>query len=310
MVARTDMPFMMHTIPHLVRSCNFEFYKKVLVVDTAPLSGDKVNRPGIGTMEQLRANCAELIRQGVMDESIDMDYSPRYQHQIYQKHFGTARVAPTHNYKGYPILGSIYAIEAVPGDYILHFDSDMLLHQQPGYSWIENAIALLEQRADVMFVRPLSGPPAKDGFFFQRVPFQEDPEGFYSFKFFGSRAFLLQRKKFEHLLPLRILWRGYKNDWITKLPPVVLNEVNRLFNRGTLDSWEVMISQRLEATAYIRATLSDPRAWTVHPIDRGPQFINNLPDIIRRVEAGETPPEQAGYYDLKLSAWLSDPAQL
>lgn len=297
---------MMHTIPHLVRSCNYSFYKKMLVVDTAPLTGDKVNRPGIGTLAQLRDNCAELIRQGVMDEAIDMDYSLSYQRRIYRKHFGTNRIRPTHNYKGYPILGSIYALEEVPGDYVLHFDSDMLLHQQPGYSWITAAIDLIERRDDVMFVRPLSGTPAEDGFFYQKVPFTKHPDGFYQFKFFGSRAFLLQRQKFERLLPLPVLWRGYKNRWMTQLPPVVLTEVNRSLGRGSLDSWEVMISQKLEATPYCRATLSDPRAWTVHPTDRSPRFLNNLPELIRRIEAGETPEGQAGYYDLKLDAWLPE----
>ena len=295
---------MMHTIPHLVRSCNFPFHKKLLVVDTAPLTGDKVNRPGIGTMEQLRANCAELIAQGVMDGTIDMDYSAGYQHRIYRKHFGTDRVRPTHNYKGYPILGSIYAIEEVPGDYILHFDSDMLLYQQPGYSWIQSGIDLLAEREDVMFVRPLSGSPTKDGSLFQKVDYSTDPEGFYRFKFFGSRAFLLQRQKFDRLLPLPILWMGYKNPWMAKLPPILLNEINTLAGRGSLDSWEVMISRKLEATKYVRATQADTRAWTLHPIDRGPRFINNLPEIIGRIEAGDCPAEQAGHYDLKLDAWF------
>jgi hypothetical protein len=305
MVARTDIPFMMHTIPHLVRSCNFPFHQKVLVVDTAPLSGDKVNRPGIGSMEQLRENCAELIRQGVMDEAIDMDYSLSYRKQIYRKHFGTSRLRPTHNYKGYPILGSIYSLEAVSGDYILHFDSDMLLHQKPGYNWIQEGIDLLGRREDVMFVRPLSGPPHEDGQLFQKKLYSHDKEGFYRFKFFGSRAFLMQREKFNCLLPLPILWKRYKHVWMAKLPAFMLNEVNIFLERGSLNSWEVMISRKLEMTHYIRATLADPRAWTVHPIDRGPTFIKHLPEIISRIESGEFPPEQAGYYDLKLDLWCT-----
>ncbi|MEO1619772.1 MAG: hypothetical protein AAFU53_01930 [Cyanobacteria bacterium J06632_3] len=304
MVARTDIPFMMHTIPHLVKSCNFDFHRKVLVVDTAPLTGDKVNRPGIGTMEQLRENCDELILRGVMDETIDMDYSKSYQRRIYKKHFGTDRLGPTHNYKGYPILGSIFAIEEVPGDYVLHFDSDMLLYQKPGYSWIQEAIDLLERREDVMFVRPLSGPPTKDGSLVQRVPYQRDPEDFYRFKFFGSRAFLIQREKFEQLLPLPTIWMGYKNQWMKQLPSPLLNEVNTFLHRGALDSWEVMVSQKLENTTHVRATLANPQAWTLHPIDRGPDFMNNLTAIIRKIEEGEVPSEQAGNYDLMLDVWL------
>lgn len=306
MIARTDIPFMMHTIPHLVRSCNFPFHQKILVVDTAPLSGEKVNRPGIGTMEQLRKNCAELIRQGVMDKAIDMDYSPSYRKQIYRKHFGTDRVSPTHNFKGYPILGSIFSIENVPGDYIVHFDSDMLLFQQPGYSWIEAGMELLEGREDVMFVRPLSGPPADSGNFFQKKEYTLDPDGFYRFKFFGSRTFLLKKEKFDHLLPLPVIWTKYKKQWLSKLPTNLLTEINNYLKRGKLHSWEVMMSRKLECTNYVRATLQDSRAWTIHPVDRGSRFIQNLPELINRIEVGEFPAEQAGHYDLNLDAWLTE----
>ena len=297
---------MMHTIPHLVRSCAFPFYKKVLFVDTAPLTGDKVNRPGIGTLSQLRENCDELIRQGVMDEAIDMDYAPKCQRQLYRKHFGTARVKPTHNFKGYPIFGSIYSIEQIPGDFVLHFDSDMLLHQQSDYNWIQAGMELLMRREDVMFVRPLAGPPNVEDQFFQKKEFSLDAEGFYRFKFFGSRAFLLQREKFDNFLPIPVLWTKYKNQWISNLPTNLLTEINRVFNRGKLDSWEVMVSRKLEETHYVRATMTDPRAWTVHPISRGPQFIENLPHLIKRIEAGEFPSQQGGHYDLKLDAWLAE----
>lgn len=53
-VARTDVAFMMHTIPHILRMSHFPFEERVLAIDTAPLSGDKLLRPGIGTMEELR----------------------------------------------------------------------------------------------------------------------------------------------------------------------------------------------------------------------------------------------------------------
>lgn len=297
---------MMQTIPHLVRSCQYPFHKKVLVIDTAPLSGEKVNRPGVGTLEQLRENCAELIHRGIIDDTIDMDYSSAYRQRIYQKHFGTTRLKPTHNFKGYPILGSIFAIEAVPGDYILHFDSDMLLHQKSGFNWISAGIELLERREDVMFVRPLSGPPGEDGAFYQTKTYSVDREGFYRFDFFGSRTFLLQKERFNTLLPLPVLWTRYRNHWLKQLPPILLTEIHNFLGRGDLDSWEVMVSRKLEKTPYTRATLANPQAWTLHPIDRGPRFIENLPYLIQRIEAGEFPPEQAGHYDLILEAWLSE----
>ena len=61
-VARTDVSFMMHTIPHLVRMNHFPFEEKVLVIDTAPLTGDKVGRPGIGTMQELKECTQQLLK--------------------------------------------------------------------------------------------------------------------------------------------------------------------------------------------------------------------------------------------------------
>lgn len=303
LVARTDIPFMMHTIPHQVRSCNFPFTQRVLVMDTAPLSGEKVNRPGIGTLEQLQEYCHELIAMGVADKLIEIDYSPEYRDRIYRKHFG-ARVRQTHNYKGYPILGSIFAIEAVEDDYLLRFDSDMLLHQDPGYNWIEEGIKLLQNNPDVVAVRPLTGPPSEDGSLQQRKPYERDPQGFYRFKFFSSRAYLIDRKRFDQLLPLSILWRPYNTQWMNQLPVPLQTQLSYVTGKGALDSWEIMVSNRLEETNYIRATLDSPKAWTVHPVDRGPVFFEALPKIIEKVEAGWYPPEQAGYYDLQLKYWL------
>ncbi|MFM7714683.1 MAG: hypothetical protein ACKO7A_18855, partial [Microcystis sp.] len=65
-VARTDLPFMMLTIPHIVKMCNFPFQEKVLAIDTAALSGEKVDRPGIGTMEDLRQCAQTLLHKGVV----------------------------------------------------------------------------------------------------------------------------------------------------------------------------------------------------------------------------------------------------
>lgn len=306
MVARTDIPFMMHTIPHLVRTCNYPFVERVLMVDTAPLSGDKLLRPGIGTMEQLRECCDKLVREGVVDKVVDIDYSLDYRQKIYKKHFG-AKVRPTHNYKGYPIWGTIYKIEQAKGDYLLHFDSDMLLYQKPGYSWIEEAVEILRKNPDVMSVRPLSGPPTSDKLLYQNHPYQLDNNGdFYRFKFFSSRAYLIDRQRFNQLLPLDILWRSARNPLMNLIPSQFQTQLYYLFNKGKLDSWEIMVSQKLEKTNFIRATMSSPNSWTIHPVKRGDDFIKALPILIDKIESGYYPVEQAGYYDLRWEEWQDE----
>jgi hypothetical protein len=290
-VARTDIPFMMQTIPHLVRMCNYDFFEKCLLLDTAPLSGKFKSRPGIGSLSELRECCEKLVQQGVIDRLIDIDYSKETIRALYQKHFGRF-VKYTHNYRGYPIYGSIFAIEAVKGDYILHFDSDMLLHQKPSFSWITEGIQLLDENEQVMFVSPLSGPPTEDGFLQQRGVKYELDNGFYKFQEFTSRKYLLKKEKFDSLLPMELAWISWKR----RLASVVTG-------KSPLWNWEIMVSKHLQKTGTLRADLASPSAWTLHTPDHGKEFIEALPTVIYQVENGNFPREQAGDYDLNLKLW-------
>ena len=291
-VARTDIPFMMETIPHLVRMCNYDIFEKCLIIDTAPLSGKYKDRPGIGTLSDLRECCEKLVKQGVIDRLIDIDYSQETIKKLYRKHFGRF-VRHTHNYRGYPIYGSIFAIEAVKGDHILHFDSDMLLHQNPSFNWIEEGIELLEKNEKVMFVSPLSGPPTEDGYLKQRgVEYELDQGGFYKFQDFTSRKYLLKKDKFDTFLPMEPAWISWKR----RLASVITG-------KSPLWNWEVMVSQHLKKTGTLRADLASPYAWTLHTPDHGEEFIKALPQVINQVEKGSYPKEQAGDYDLDLNLW-------
>lgn len=303
LVARTDIPFIMQTIPHIMRMSNFPFTERVLAIDTAPLSGDKMNRPGVGTMEQLRDCTQQLLNDGVVDRLVDVNYDPEYQKQVYLKHFGTP-VWQTHNYKGYPILGTIFTIEEPKADYMVHFDSDMLLYQNPDYSWIEEGIKLMERKGEIMSIRPLTGPPKTDGDIYQEKKFTRDEEGFFKFKFFSSRVYLIKRQRFDQLLPLPIIWRRYQQDWMNYMPLGLKNSLNYLTKKGKIDSWEIMVSEELDRTNYFRCVLDNPQAWTLHPKDRSPEFIEALPRIIAKIEAGEYPQGQAGYYDLISDLWI------
>jgi hypothetical protein len=295
---------MMHTIPNLVRMSTFPFQEKVLAIDTAPLSGEKTQRPGLGTMEQLCECAATLLAQGVIDRLVDFNYDRDYQRQMYLKHF-RSNLTPTHNYKGYPILGSIFKIEECQSDYMVHFDSDMMMYQDPDYSWIADGIERMEKDSDIMFVRPMGGPPAPNGQLLQKTggKFNSD-KGLYEFKFFGSRLYLLNTKRFEKLLPLPIIWMPFDQPLADKLPEGMKTAFHLLTGKGKLNSWELMVSKKLEQTNYWRVNLTDPRAWTLHPKDRSPEFIAALPRIIERIEAGNFPERQAGFYDLISELWF------
>ncbi len=294
LVSRIDTRFMLHTIPHLVRTCRFPFARRVLVVDTAPLRRRYRRRPNIGTAEELQACCGQLLEAGIVDAIAPIDYSPDYRRRIYRKHFSPP-MRRTHSSGGYPILGSIFAIEESRADFLVHFDSDMLLYQDPGFSWIGEGIRLLRDHPDLLAVLPRSGPPSQDGQLRQQEErgeaYQMDPRGIFSLGTFTSRVFLIERRRFERLLPLR-----------PTLPFVEILR-NYLTSRNTMPEWEVMVGARLRTKGFVRADLTSPRAWTLHPDERGERFESSLPAVIARIETGNYPAEQGGYYDLLLDHW-------
>lgn len=295
LVARTDVNFMLQTIPHLVRTCRFPFKQRLLFVDTAPLGQEYQTRPGVGTMNDLYACCQQLKGDGTIDKVIDIPYKQEYRRKAYQKHFSD-RIRHTHDYRGYPIWGSILPLETVKTRYLVHFDSDMLLYQNPNYSWIEEGIKFLQKYPEIASILPLSGPPTQNGALMQQRLEQEDfirdARGFYSFKTFTSRVFLIDIQKFEQLLPLKFqlsLRARIKGCWSKKsyLPP-----------------WEEMVGDSLKQESYVRADIDSPYAWTLHPNSRGSQFIQALPSLIQKIESGQYPDEQAGFYDLKVNCWI------
>ncbi|MEO1093289.1 MAG: hypothetical protein AAFX01_00125 [Cyanobacteria bacterium J06638_28] len=320
LAARTDLPYLAKTIPHQMRTCNYPFVERVLALDTAPLSGDKLTRYGTGSQEEVRQACQALIDAGVMDRIVEIDYDPALVDQIYEKYFGPEQ-APlmrghTHNWKGSTVYASLYCIEAAASDYYLHFDADMLLYQAPNFNWITEAIEMLKKVPTIAAIRPLCGPPQAEDKVYQNHAVKKDDRGFYAHKFFSMRAYLVDRRRFAQLSPIPLAWK-HNPLWSRQLPQPLqtigaaierrLHNNKNLPLNGAIASFEPMTSERLEQTDYVRADLASSQAWTVHPAKHSPEFIQALPTLISLVEKGVYPPEQAGQYDLALSAWLKWP---
>ena len=78
---------------------------------------------------------------------------------------------------------------------------------------------------------------------------------------------------------------------------------SRLFGNGKMLCWEVTVTKAMEKSNYWRADLASPKAWSLHPPERGDRFKKYFPEIIKLVELGDFPKEQAGHYDLDLDWW-------
>ena len=293
LVARTDIAYLPYTISHLVRSCRGRVSKRTVLMDTAEVKGYFLKERELGTIDQLRSECLKFKEDNTVDEIVELKYDRKEIKKLYKKHFGM-NLRETHCFRGYPYYGSVWPIENTGAEYILHLDSDILIHQDEGASWIDEGMELMEKHEDLLCVLPLSGPPAANKEIHQgNVPYTLDLEGFYRFKVeFTSRLYLLNRKRFQSLLPMKLSWLSWRE-------PIK----SFLFKKGNLLCWEVTVSKALKKSKYYRADLASPNVWSLHPHDRGDKFIKVLPSLINLVEKGIFPTQQAGHYDLNLEWW-------
>lgn len=280
-----DLPFIGLTIPHLLAACRHPFQERILVLDRSPVQGSK---PPEVTPPEIDA----LLRQGLLDRVILLDSQYPGGEAVGKLFFGTRR-APSRDYRNLPLLGWATALYEAKTDYVVHFDSDMLLYQSPGHDWISEGIALLENDSSVMFVAPLPGPPTVDGTLRgQQVPPVRDSEGNFRFKTFSSRRFLVSRSRLRALLPTHLKYLSRRR-----------RVFGALTGRSAVLPWESHIDAALRRSSYFRVHLASPRAWTLHNPSRGPEWLACLPRLIALVEQGCFPSAQAGYYDLALEQW-------
>jgi hypothetical protein len=292
MVARTDVLWIKPMLEHLCKAHRNSVSKIAVFVDTAPLGPSFKNRPGVGTLDELYKILHKTQKERLIDEIKEIKYDASIRKEIYRRHFGYD-IGVTHDFRGYPIFGIIQTLEQTDSDLVLHFDSDILFYRNLASNWLDEAVQLLESREEVMFVAPHPGPPRYDGELNQKGLEYTKHDSFFTFKKFSSRIFLFSKKKFQDMLPMKPLPISWKRLLWQKLT-----------KKSAYLPWETIISNRLKTSKYFRAGLSNNEYWTLHTPDHGPEFVKNLPEIIRKVESGWFPESQAGDYDMILKEWI------
>jgi len=283
-----DTGFLKATLQHLLRMCSFPFREILVVADDLP----RGNRSRDTEIE--RSHFAGLLLRLKRDQTVTrcVYLSQIATDRLAEKHFGS-RVSTMRDHRSIPLLAWIAGIEAAQTDFVVHFDSDVLLHQTPGHSWIRTGMSLIEEDPYTMFVSPLPGPPSCDGRLrAQAVAPTLDNQGNFRFKTFSSRRFLLSKQRFEKLLPTPLRYTSIKRRLLM-----------RLGFGNAVRPWEYCVSCALQESKYYRVHLCSPKAWALHCPDHSRAWLRSLPVVIKCVEEGRYPDEQGGHYDLMLPAW-------
>ena len=291
--AVTDLSFLQFTIPHQVNQCKVNG-KKVLRIDTSPVSGYYKNHRELAKLSELKDLANNFLNEGLIDEVLQIEYTREFVNAAYRRHFGK-EFPETHCFRGYPYYGSILPFEFSDSEYIAHLDSDMLIYQEEGFDWIQEAIEIMEDNQDIICCLPLSGPPLSDEQLHQgSTEYKFDKKrGIFLFKNFTSRIFVMNTARFASLLPMKINWLSWRETIKSKL-----------LGNGRMLCWEVSVTSAIEKSTFYRADLANKFAWSLHPPERGERFNSLIPDLISKIESGWFPRQQAGHYDLNLDWWI------
>ena len=230
-----------------------------------------------------------------------IDYSPQ-RNALLSGLFFTAPPIPHKDYRGGPFYCYFDGLAECRNQYVMHLDADMILGGVPD-SWLQDAVDLLNSRADYLFVNPLPGPPAA-GFHLKAADFDLRQEytrrlDNYTFLFpkMSTRVFLTDLHKLRDykislkkapLSPGNVKW-FFKNNWNWgyELPEVLISgmmERNNLFRVDTLGDTP--------------GATKTAACFTLHPLLKPATFIDALPGLLEKIDKDEFPESQRGYYNI------------
>ncbi|MGZ3460963.1 MAG: hypothetical protein ACXU86_20950 [Archangium sp.] len=302
-LAPTDFPHARHILPHQLRQLASSVDEVLLVFDLHRSQGPRFAAAWEERRPKMEALLAELCAKYPRAKVREVDYSPATASAMAERFFG-GRPVPLKDSRGGPYYSYFFGLHAAAHEHVFHLDADMLLGGGSP-SWVSEAVRLLASRPELLSCAPHLGPPADDGRLrthqHMRGGLEPDssvPAGFL-LRRFSTRIFLMNRRRLvERLAPLK-----------RKLaPPIHVLRALRAGNPPYREP-ENIITRAMEREGLRRLDFlgQSPGLWSLHPRWRSQEFYDALPEVIRRVEAGDMPEAQRGDDDLNdsLVDWTS-----
>jgi hypothetical protein len=291
------------TVPALVRA-HPEAGHRLAIVDCCRQQHTRIfdpeTRAPLASFQErlgrVRTLAEKFRREGLFDEVAYLEPGdPRF--RDFAGKYARPWMTETHDYGGCANMAYWASLELPRTRYLLHYDADLLLHQDPGCSWVGEALALLPTQPQAIFALPRISPPG-----WAATPAEDGPSchegrpptpvaGGWLNDWFSTRCFLLDRERLEPRLPLV---RG---------PKILEYRLRRLLDRGYPPGPEHLLFRELGGRGWRTLNLSDPHAWLLHPTRKDAEYYRLLPGIMAAVAVGRVPAGQRGHADLRLEDW-------
>lgn len=274
-------------------------------------------------LARLRTLCATLQSDGLVQRVEWLEPDTTALRTLNHRYSGLATPC-SHDHLGHAFSAYFLGWECARTRYVAHFDADILLWQQPGFSWLHTACVALARDETLLAASPRIAPPA-DGVAMVRVeapgsgwlptwPLIPAPGGWRS-PWFSTRCHLMDRERLARVLPIGGSATHRRAASVERLLAPLCT--TRFFTDSGLGrrlarrvpAWplppEVLLHAHAQARGFSCLYLDDPRAWFIHPDTKPDRFLRLLPRLLDGVAHGEVPPAQRGVSGVQFAAWES-----
>lgn len=280
--------------------------------------------PFADRLARLRELCATLQRAGTVDRIVFLEPDHEQLKALNRNYAGVA-TPRSHDHLGHAFSAYFLGWECARTRYVAHFDADILLWQQPGFSWLRAAVEALAHDEHLLAASPrLAPPPVQDDLIRRDDPRAWSPSwpltrvahGWMS-PWFSTRCHVIDRDRLARWLPLTGARATTRDAAIHRvMTPLyalrALTGPNRSrIARGLMRRLppfplppEVLLHEHAQLHGFACLYLADKRAWFIHPDTKPTAFLHLLPRLLDAVvRRGAFPAAQQGVSGLQFNAW-------
>lgn len=297
-----DADYLDLTVPALCRHHRENVREVLVVVDECRPQRTRVVNPEEKfpwprfqeRLARVNQSIKRMQSEGLIDRVVRLTPDDETQYEMMWRYMGRiGRV--THDLRAVALNSYILGMESSRTRYVAHYDCDMILYQTPGYDWILDGVALLNEHSNAAAVHPRIAPPQENidpaGERTLRYWNPQKVDGGWAIHWLSMRALLLDRARITERLPYN------------SILDLIRIHSCKMLNRYYPPALENAMSAALAREGKYAVVMETEDAWLLHPEPKEELFLRILPGLLESVELAEIPAAQRGKANVDQEAW-------
>ncbi|MDB5143948.1 MAG: hypothetical protein JWQ66_2661 [Mucilaginibacter sp.] len=284
-LAPGDYPHAKLILPHQLEMLAKQVDEIILTVDTKQSSG-RFSEGWLKHEELLYTFLNEEIRPKYPVQILPVNYGRTIKTKVAEYFFGSKNI-PDKDFRGGPFYSYFFGLFHACSKLVLHLDSDIFLGGG-SQTWVEEAKAVFKKDPRYLVVSPHPGPPHPSGILIDQTIIKEIKPYTYELSGMSTRIFMTDKSIFtDRKLSLK--------------KPALKGQVKAVIQGNhNAELPEILIRDFMQLNDFKRLDFlgQGKGLWSLHPPFRTKSFYDNLGNIIDKINGGDLPSAQYGFYDI------------